>query len=63
MNISTIAPYLIVYLLGVATPMIILSKTNRDEDAFGGCIFVMVLLLIVLIMAALFYLWMSGSAA
>lgn len=63
MNISTIAPYLIVYLLGVATPIVMLSKANRDEDAFAGCIFVAVLVVIVAIIGTVFYLWMLGTAA
>ncbi len=62
MQISSIAPYLIVYLLGVATPILIAALffkgQNRNND--NCCFLVGVLGILFLAIAAITFLWAQG---
>jgi hypothetical protein len=62
MQISSIAPYLIAYLLGVATPILIAALffqgQNRDND--NCCFLVGVLGIIILAIVGISFLWAKG---
>jgi cytochrome c biogenesis protein CcdA len=57
-----VAPMLIVYLLGAATPVFfagVIFKRIGDED--GGCMFNIILSTIVLLILLILYAWISAS--
>ena len=62
MQISSLAPYLIGYLLGGATPVLIaalfLRGQNRDND--NCCFLVGLLGIIFLVIAVITFLWVKG---
>ena len=59
MNFSSVAPYLIAYLLGVATPVLVamLFFRGQDNERDNSCFLVWVLVILFVAIIAIGYFW------
>jgi hypothetical protein len=60
MNIATLAPYLITYLCGCATPILIVFKTADDRENGSGCLYLLLLIGLFIAICGVAYLWMTA---
>ncbi len=63
MPFSRVAPYLIAYLLGVATPVLIaaLFFRGQDNESDNSCFLVWVLALLFVAIVAIVYFWAAAG--
>ena len=63
MGISSIAPYLISYLLGVATPIVVamLFFRGQDNERDNSCLLIGLLIIILVVIVAIIYIWAVGG--
>ena len=63
MQISGIAPFLIAYLLGVATPILValLFFRGQDNERENSCLLVGLLLITLVVILAIIFLWARGG--
>ena len=60
MNIATLAPYVIAYLCGCATPILIVFKTADDRENGSGCFYLILLIGLFIAIGGVAYLWMTA---
>jgi hypothetical protein len=59
-----LAPYLIVYFLGIATPILLVKEIfsrRLDDDGGESCILSLILWIIFFLIAAIAYYWVRSS--
>lgn len=63
MRFSDFAPYLISYLLGVATPILVatLFFRGQDEERDNSCLLIGLLVIILVAILAIIYIWAVGG--
>jgi len=64
MSISVFAPYLISYLLGVATPILVAARFFKSQDSTkgDGCLLIGMLAIIVMAILIIVFLWVTESS-
>jgi hypothetical protein len=64
MNFSSVAPYLIAYLLGVATPVLVATFFFRgqDNERDNSCFLIWLLVILFVAIIAVVYFWAAGGA-
>jgi hypothetical protein len=63
MRFSSFAPYLIAYLLGVATPVLaaMLFFRGQDNERDNSCFLVWLLVILFVAISAVVYFWAAGG--
>jgi hypothetical protein len=63
MHFSSVAPYLIAYLLGVATPVVVaaLFFRGQDNESDNSCFLVWVLVILFVAIIAIVYFWAAAG--
>jgi hypothetical protein len=59
MRFSSFAPYLIAYLLGVATPVVVaaLFFRGQDNESDNSCFLIWLLVILFVVISAIVYFW------
>jgi hypothetical protein len=63
MHFSSVAPYLIAYLLGVATPVVVaaLFFRGQDNERDNSCFLIWLLVFLFVAIIAIVYFWAAGD--
>jgi len=64
MLFSRVAPYLVAYLLGVATPVLVaaLFFRGQDNERDNSCFLIWLLVILFVAISAVVYFWAAGGA-
>jgi len=63
MNIATLAPYLITYLCGCFTSILLVFRTPDDRRNGSGCVYLFLLLGVLFAIGFVIYLWVTAPVS